>query len=931
MGFDGVSRDALTYVFTDIVGSTELWEHEPSRMGAAVQASEELQHRHIEAFRGRVFKHAGNGLGATFTVPSDAVLAAGAIQIDIVGREWRDGGLPLRIGMNTGEAEARVGDYFGSPVNLAARIMSVAQGGQVLISSVTAATARPQLAPEYSLDDVGEAWLRGFEHAHRLVQLGHRELRSDFPRLAQRSDVDRSLPTPTTTLVDRVEEMASVMGTLERGRIVTLVGPPGVGKSRLALEVARRAFDRWSHGSVWCSLEEATSAEQALHVIAAAIDVSDLGGDPIEDIVVHLAHREVLVVLDNVEHLVEPVRDLVNEMILHCANVALLATSQEPLRISGEVVCVVEPLACGRTGAGPAEMLFIDRAQSTGGQLGGSEENAHRISELCARLDGIPLAIELAAARVRSMTLAEMETALDQRFKLLTTRDHGRARPSRHQTLYRAMEWSYELLDVRGRAMFELLGVFSGGAHLDAVEFVAEHSEVDVGDAGETLWELVEKSLVRTDTSGETTRFTMLASLHAFALDRHVAHGTLMVAERSHAAFYLSFAETAERERSGPDERWWVDAQLREFDNLRSAVAYSLASGDIDTALRIFVAMYEIASMQGRVEVFDWVDPSTLLDSGHVLVPAALAMSGLRHDPLMPSSLDAAEEAIRTFAEDGGRMHRILPFARGFAEASRQHHGAALAAYEDAARVVAETEGRNGRWITARCLVHMFAPDTAAAETLVADARRVGQPTGIAFSYLVLARALRDSRPEEALRLTEAAAELSATVDNRHVSVYVDLTRAGVLAHGARPEGALEFLLRALVSAVELGQHEVMWRSVGDIAAVLQRLGDDDHAVELLQMWVGHYPGGPEAAERRFSVTVSSVDALGDAASFDELLAHTRDIVASVCAASTNPATGAPSGTSSDTSSDNSSSDDWTGPLAGALSGAPRDEAVPPA
>jgi predicted ATPase/class 3 adenylate cyclase len=872
-----VTRGVFTFLFTDLVGSTERWEREPDVMSVAVARHLEVVAAEVERWGGRVCKYTGDGTLAVFAVPADAIEAASALQRTVAALEPRDGGLPVRMGVHTGDAELRAGDYYGGAVNLAARVMSAAHGGQILVTETAALLARPSVHGDTGFRDLGEHWLRGFSLPHRLLQVTHPELADRFPPPTSAPRGDAGPPLTVSTFVGRRAELAVLRRRVDEHRLVTVVGPAGVGKTRLAEELARRAAPDFPDGAWWCELAPVDDPGRVVHAVATALDVS-VGGDVSAAIVDHLGRRRMLLVLDNCEHQVVAVRELVAQLLDQCPEVTVVATSQEALRLSGEQVTLLEPFA-GGDGAGSSDAveLFLDRAHAAGASLPDDDATRTRIAHLCERLDGLALAIELAAARARSMTIDELERGLDERFTLLGARRRGWSTTDRHRTMRSAVQWSYGLLDDDEQRLTEAFGVFRGGFDLAAARAVSSAVGVAPDDTSDLLFELVEKSVVRPDTSGSTTRFTMLETVREFASERLEERGAASAVAAAHLRHYLDVAEQAERARAGRDERYWVQVQLQEFDNLRAAMACAESWGDLDAALRLYLSLYELASFQGRVEVFEWLRPARFIDADHDLVPAALAMSGLRHDPLSPVSIETTLTAIELQRERGGREHRILPFAHGFAAETRGDRQLAMEEYARAADVILAGEGPNGRWITARALVLMAARDRVAAEQLVADSREVGQPTCMAFALLALARATERSEPEAALGLVEAASALAATAMNRHAEFYVDLTAAGIVAREAGTEAAVAHLLHALDRAVELRQHDAMWRALNRIVGVLRRCGASSAADELIVAWVGAFPGSSGAARLRES-TQLRVDPGAPAKSIAELVELTRRV-----------------------------------------------------
>jgi predicted ATPase/class 3 adenylate cyclase len=828
----------VTIVFTDLEDSTRRWEDDPDVMDAALARHDAILQAEIERSGGVVSKHRGDGVMALFDRPADAVTATVAAQLVLRNEQWPGAPLRVRMGIHTGEVRTRAGDVFGPDVNLAARIENAAHGGQILVSASTESLVRNSLPPLATVTDLGHWVLRNVHAPQHLFEVGHASFRTRFPRIRAFRPGRSSLPVPPSTYVGTAGATERLAATLADSRVVTVVGPGGVGKSRLAIEVAIQAEDAYTDGARWCPLADVDDPSLVRAAIASHLD---LGGTvQSSDIIDALRDRHLLMLIDNCEHVQTAVRNIVARIQRNCPGVTVLATSREPLRLAGEHVFVVAPMnAETASGAAPAVTLFLDRATAAGATIDDTAVNRTRIGALCTRLDGLPLAIELAAARTRSLGLDELERRLDERFQLLASDDAVDASsPLHHRKLRDTVAWSYDLLDERQQLLFERLAVFRGGLTTDAAAEVCGD-----GFAWEALADLAERSLVQPDVRSPVTRYELSETVRTFALERLMERGDEAVTAERHAQYFCVWAERAERERSGPNEAEWVERELVEFANLRAATAWAVDHADIDLALRLYVALYELASHQSRVEIFDWLDPFAYLDSGHRLAPAALAMVALRQDPSRPASLELAERAIALQAKTGLPSHRLLPWAKGFAEASRGHRTAAAAAYRQGVDLIASLEGENGHWISTRALVAMITRDATAARAVMVDARRVGQPTGLANALLAVARTTRADDPTRALELTRKAYSLAESLQSVQLLAYADLTAAGIANHHATAEVAIGHLVAALDHAVQARQHEPMWLALTRIDAVLRRAGLDDAASEIIEAWVDAFPG----------------------------------------------------------------------------------------
>ncbi len=852
----------MTIVFTDLEDSTRRWEEDPDIMDAALTRHDAILQGEIERFDGAVSKHRGDGVMAIFDRPADAVRSSVAAQVALHGEHWPGAPLRVRIGVHTGEVRSRGGDIFGPDVNLAARIENAAHGGQILVSASTESLVRDTLPPLATVTDLGHWVLRNVHAPQHLFEVRHASLRTSFPRIRAFRPGRSSLPVPPSTFVDTADRTAKLASTLAESRLVTVVGPGGVGKSRLAIEVAIRAEDAFTDGARWCPL---AGVDDPSLVRAALASHLDLGGAlPGADVFDALRERHVLVLIDNCEHLQSAVRDIVARILRDCPRVTMLATSREPLRLAGEHVFPVAPLTVRNgSGAAPDVELFLERADAAGATVNATAANQARIAALCSRLDGLPLAIELAAARMPSLGLDELERRLDERFQLLASDDAlDASSPRHHRTLRDTVAWSYDLLDERQRLLFERLAVFRGGLTIDAAAAVC-------GDVftWAALADLSERSLLHYDVRSPVTRYELSETVRAFALERLIARGDEVATAERHARYFCDWAEQADRERSGPNEAEWVERELADVANLRAATAWAVEHTEVDLALRLYVALYELASLQGHVEIFDWLNPFAYLDSGHRLAPAALAMAAMRQDLSTPASLELAQRAASLQAETGLPSHRLLPWAKGFAEASRGARAAAAAAYRQGVDLIASLEGENGHWISTRALVAMVTRNAAEARAVRVDARRVGQPTGLSNALLAVARTTQADDATTALELTRRAYALAESVQNVRLLAYADLTAAGIAIRHATSEVAIGHLVTALDHAVQARQHEPMWLALTRIDAVLRRAGLESAASEIVEAWVDAFPGaaarypslhGPDGGENhlRFDRTI---------------------------------------------------------------------------
>jgi predicted ATPase/class 3 adenylate cyclase len=595
----------LTFLFSDIEGSTQLWERHPEAMGAALSRHDALLRNSIEGAGGRVVKSTGDGIHAVFASVQAAVAAALAGQRALQLEPWGDvGALRVRMALHTGIADARAGDYFGPAVNRTARLMALAHGGQVLLSAASAAGAAARLPPGATLLDLGQHRLKDLSQPEHVFQLSAPELPTDFPPLRSLALLPTNLPAQLTRLIGREAELAEAHALLNQAacRLLTLTGPGGIGKTRLALQLSAEALDQFAEG-VWL-IELAPVAEQGLvpGAIAATLGVREPAGRSLmEALVDYLRAKHLLLVMDNCEHVVDACARAAVSLLRHCPQLKLLTTSREPLGVPGEYVVRVPSLALPTEADSEPEQLeavhqsesgqlFVERATAAQPHFALTAGNSAAVAQIVRQLDGIPLAIELAAARVPVLSAEQIAARLDDRFRLLT--GGSRTALPRHQTLLAAIEWSYQLLAEQERGLLRRLSVFAGGWVLDAAEEVASDSLqgreeqpvartepglVDRSDVLDLLSRLVAKSLVLVEeTEQGEARYQLLETIRQFARDRLVEAGEANVFRARHLNYCVRLAETSEKLLFSPEQGYWLNRLQADHDNLRSALAYAL-------------------------------------------------------------------------------------------------------------------------------------------------------------------------------------------------------------------------------------------------------------------------------------------------------------------------------------------------------------------
>jgi predicted ATPase/class 3 adenylate cyclase/DNA-binding CsgD family transcriptional regulator len=633
----------VTFLFTDIEDSTKLWERNPKAMQVALARHDEILREAIDVRGGYVFKTVGDAFCTVFPTAQDALEAALTAQRALFSEEWSKeiGSLRVRIALHAGAAEERDGDYFGPPLNRVARLLSAGHGGQVLLSLAVEELVRDQLPEETALRDLGERRLKDLFRPERVFQLIASDLPSEFPPLRTLEGSPNNLPLQPTPLVGREQEVAEVTQRLSESpsRLLTLTGPGGTGKTRLALQAAADLLEEFEDGVFFISLAALTEPKLVASAVAAPLGVIETADRPLEEgLKEYLREKKLLLLLDNFEQVLEGA-SLVRELLSVCPNLKVLATSRTPLGIYGEREYPVPPLSLPDTARLPsledltqyeAVRLFIERASDARPDFSITNENASAVAEICARLDGLPLAIELAAARVKVLTPMKMLERLSDRLKLLT----GGARdlPERQRTLRATMEWSHALLEEGEKQLFARLSVFAGGRTLEAIEVICDAEDdlpVDVLDAVESL---VDKGLLREEVTGGEPRFYMLETVHEYAREKLEESGEAEELRMLHAQYFLSLAEEAEPQlKGGGQQEMWLERLEREHNNLRSALSWTLDSGQVELALRLCGALGEFWYHRGHVtEGQRWLQ-STLAQrnvASGVRQAKALALAG---------------------------------------------------------------------------------------------------------------------------------------------------------------------------------------------------------------------------------------------------------------------------------------------------------------
>jgi len=603
----------ITLLFTDIEGSTRAWEAHPLEMKVALARHDEMMRTAIEGTGGYVFKTVGDAFCAAFQDAPTGLATAVGIQRSLDAEPWPSvTPIRVRMALHSGECEERGGDYFGPVVNRAARLEAVAHGGQLVISHLTSQLVYERIPPEVTLRDLGEHRLKDLGRAEHVFQVCIPGLVSDFAPLRSLDNprLQHNLSEQVSSFVGRDREVAEVRDLLGAARLVTLAGPGGVGKTRLALQSAAESLDGSGDGVWFVDLAPIADSGLVAASVAKVLWVrEEVGRAMTETLADALRDRKLLVVLDNCEQVIHAAATVAEALIRHCPRVALLATSREPLGIAGEHVFRVPSLSVpgpeddlAMLAASEAVRLFVERAgqQKAGFSLDG--DNARIIGKLCRRLDGIPFAIELAAARLRSLSVRDLDAHLDKRFRLLT--GGSRTALPRQQTLQALIDWSYDLLSPSEQVLLGRLSVFAGGFDLDAAEAVGAGGDIEDFEVLEFLDALVDKSLVQADDTAGTVRYRLLETMRDYAGAKLAQRGEDEQSEvrRHHRDHFLALAEAAEPHLRGSGEVAWADRLDLELDNLRVALTDCCdpVTAPDDSGLRLATSLSEFWFVRGH-------------------------------------------------------------------------------------------------------------------------------------------------------------------------------------------------------------------------------------------------------------------------------------------------------------------------------------------
>ena len=811
----------VTFLFTDIEGSTRRWEVDAAAMRVALVAHDEVLRSSIEAHDGYVFSHTGDGVAAAFASPRSAVDAAVVAQRELE--------LPVRMGIATGEAELRDGDYFGTVLNRAARVMAAGHGGQILVADSTAT-----LLTGVDLLDLGSRRLRDLPIPVGMFQVRAPDLRTDFPPLRALDVSLGNLQPQLTSFIGREHEVAEVQAALRTHRLVTLTGVGGVGKTRLSTEVAARLADEFPDGVWFFELAAVADPTAVPDAVAAVLNITQQPGISVaESVAAALEGRVRLLVFDNCEHVRDAAGDLIEAVLAHSATVKVLATSREGLGVADEQVWPVPSLDLSGGIDSAAVNLFVERAQSVAPRfLMPTPGEPGAVVEICRRLDGIPLAIELAASRMASMTASEVRDRLDDRFRLLVGSRRGL---ERHHTLRHAVAWSYDHLDDAEKKLLERCSVFAGGFDLQSACAVAgfddDYAALNLLDA------LVRKSLLVADRSSRRTRFSMLETIRQFAEGQLVAGGEDTEVRTAHARYFAGRETDVLALWDSPRQReayTWFTAELA---NLRTAFRWAADHQDLDDAATIATYAALVGMAIENYEPIAWaeelIDPARGVDH-----PRLAALYVTASQCWMAGRIEAAvgySDAGQTLIASG---RNELQFG------TEGVLGGAYTAVGHPERTVEWCRAqlardRDTHTFTRTCLVLALAlagsreEAMAAANGLIDAAEATRNPYALSCALVACGFAFRDADPHRALEARRRGLAIAQDSGNRTSESNLAAGLSWFEAKYGDPTAAFDYVTVAIRNYHDSGNTTMIGTPLAVLAALFDRLGRHEPAATI--------------------------------------------------------------------------------------------------
>lgn len=871
----------VTFLFTDIEGSTKMWEEAPAEMQEALQRHDETLSAIFSEHGGTVVKHRGEGdsFFAVFPAPLRAVRAACLVQERLDGTEWpTPEPIRVRMALHTGEAELRDGDYYGTAVNRCARLRAAAHGGQVVLSGATAQLVEGMLPSDIALLDLGSHRLKDLSTPERIYQLVHPGLRGDFPPLRSLQSRQHNLPVQATPFIGREAELKELHDRLHRTRLLSLLGPGGAGKSRLSLQLAVESAEQFPDGVWLAELAPLQDPNSMVQTVASIFGIKEQNHLPLQEALTdQLESKRLLLVLDNCEHLIEPCAMLAAHLLQQCPGVKLIATSREPLNISGEAIWRVPSLSLPNPDDPPtverlmsfeAAQLFVVRALAVQHRFAVTAQNAPAIADICLRLDGIPLALELAAARVKSLTAEQIAQRLGESFRLLSGGD--RTRLPRQQTLRALVDWSYDLLNESERIMLRRSAVFAGSFSLEAAETICSGEGVDEFEVMDLLGQLVDKSLVISEERDGEIRYRLLTTIRQYGQEKLAEAGEQDLAAEKHCDYYLAFIESTAAGMHTPHMQGATIKQWeRELDNLRVAMDWSQRSGGsapsiLEKAGRLVSASGDFWTMlglsrEGRSRITKWLELPDTSAYPRTRANALLIATSLTYNTDQQQAVAYIQEGLETAlrAGDSQTIAKALYYmALGYNVLGQ--YPKAIELFDQAYELLKESESD---WqivylLRFKAVAFLNQSDFSGARAVIQQclqlSRELGNPHEEAFLFRMLgSMALLEKHVTEAGRYFHDSLAITFELGDKHCTLSgVGGVSLAAEALGDRDSAAwLGGAYEELASSIGIGMSDLIYPSAKRI-------------------WTELKAGFPESW------------ASGREASYDEAIAKARSFVA---------------------------------------------------
>ncbi len=893
----------VTFLFTDIEGSSECWDRRPEAMAAAMRRHDALLRHTIDAANGYVFSTNGDGFFAAFASAAEGMCAAASAQRALADEVWPEGvSIRVRMGLHTGVAEERDGDYFGTTVIRAARIGAAAAGGQVLVS---AATTELLADGEWTFFDAGRHKLRGLERPEHLFRLHVADLPDVEFKVQLAGNILGNLPRQRAPLIGRRYELDQIAAAMAPGTLMTMSGVGGVGKTSVALAAARAVgSDEYPDGVWLVELAIVTTADAVAAAVAQSLDLR-IDASPVSPMAVAaaLGSQRRLVVIDNCEHVVAPAREIVDALLANCPGVTILATSRERLDIAGEHVLHMEPLAVAADdghGSNAVEMLH-DRILAVDGAFNPTADEIQLMSEVCPRLDGLPLAIELAAARVPAFGLADLArltTGLD-----VLDRHHQN---DRRHSMRATIAWSYDLLSSDEQLALERISVFAGGFELDAATYVCGFGSLS-GGMDDHVASLVDQSLVSRVPRSSPARYQQLEVVRQFAHTRLAERGDAPQARTRHLDYFVDWIGRADAGVRGPDELSWHRRLEAEWPNLRVAVRHAVDTESAASACSLLWHLTWWTGTRLRLEARQWADNVAVMPSASTNPLLAIVLAMSCGQARRAGDIDASERALAAAQEVernlGAAPEPWVSFSQALLDTMFDPQAVVDSMREVRARVGLDPfwEALASWWETNHLAVgaatgHVVGEEAddviRALRNTVALAERTGNPTVKTLAWMNLGSGMRRRSPHEALGLLERALATAEAVGARGVidTIYHDL--GPHLTSLGRSAEALERLAPSIREFARSGAMTPAVNSCIAVAGALVDLGEPRQAcvvfgavsdrIRRTPVWRDYFVGSelePRLRSLLGDATVEELSNEGRAASSTDIVATTLEAI----------------------------------------------------